>query len=835
MAVLWAAIAATVLTWPLALHPFTRLVAPTGPGDPYLNLWILGWDLGTITRDPIALFTGRIFNANIFFPAEGTLAYSDHLILQALLLVPVSLVTGSLTFCYNALLFGSLAGGVVAMYAFARAVTGSPAGALLAGTAWGFMPFHFAHLLHLQLQSLYWLPLTFLCLHRLMAGRRRRDAVWLGLVAALQAISSVYWGVIGALALVLGACALAAGIGRWRSGATWRRLVLAGVVGSVLVAPFAWPYWQVQQREGFARNLYEASQHEALAASYLRVPPGNLLYGRTGLLRPPAVAAASSSRHEGPEQELFPGFVLTGLAIVGAWFGWRRDSRPLVLAMAAVILAGGILSLGPDGVRWLYSLLHRFVFGFQAVRAPARFGVLVTFGLSVLAALGVRELLRTSTRHYGHDRFSAHVAGCARSARSPEGTNTSPCLCIEGLRRRTAVVPARRGVLTAWPFAMIALAGLEYVNVPLPTVAAPPRATAVGQWLAGEPGAGAVLHLPLDPDLGNTPAMVRSLEHRRPIVNGYSGQRPAFFMGLVDTLNQVPSADALWTLRDLNVRFVVTPSPLAMSADGPLVERARLGGETIYELRWTPDAEAAMPRPELPAPPAAGPLPFPSRERAVYRVMWLSGAAVGVAAGQATFTASTAGDTGLPLPSADAARHFAVEVETANWVARFFEARDRIETWTDASLLPVRQEQHLREGRRVVDRATRFDPAARTVTTDEGPALPLPRGARDGLSAFYYARALPLAAGYTARFPVIEGSRSYVVELTVERVERIAHAGGQVDAFRVSPHVSSSGGRAPGVRTTMWISTDARRVPLVLEIETGFGSFRAELDRYEAR
>lgn len=793
--VVWAAVAATVLTWPLALHPFTRLVAPAGPGDPYLNLWILGWDLGSITRDPIALVTGRIFDANIFFPAERTLAYSDHLILQALLLVPAYLVTGSLTVCYNALLFGSLAGGVVAMYAFARAVTGSRAGALLAGTAWGFMPFHVAHLLHLQLQSLYWMPLTFLCLHRVMAGRRRRDAVWLGLTAALQAISSVYWGVIGAIALVVGACALAVGIGRWRHGATWRRLVLAGVVGSVIVVPCAWPYWQVQQREGFARNLYEASQHEAQAVSYLRVPSGNLLYGRTGLLRPADAAPASPSRHEGPEQELFPGFVLTGLAIVGAWLGWRRDSRPLVLAMAAVILVGGVLSLGPDGVRWLYSLLHRFVFGFQAVRAPARFGVLVAFGLSVLAALGVGELLR----------------------------------------RQAAVEPARRGVMTAWPFAVIALAGLEYVNVPLPTVAAPPRATAVGQWLASEPGAGPVLYLPLDADLGNTTAMVRSLEHRRPIVNGYSGQRPAFFMGLVDTLNLVPSADALWTLRDLNVRFVVTPSPVFVPPGGPLVERARFGRETIYQLRWTPDAEAAIPRPELPAPPAAGPLPFPSRERAVYRVMWLTGAAVGVAAGQATFTASTAGDAGLPLPSADAVRHFAVEVETASWVARFFEARDRIETWTDASLLPVRQEQHLREGRRVVDRATRFDPATRSVTTGDGPALPLPRGARDGLSAFYYARALPLAAGYTARFPVVEGSRRYVVELTVERLERIAHAGGQVDAFRVSPRLSSSGGRAPSVRTTLWISADARRVPLVLEIETGFGSFRAELDRYDAR
>ena len=90
-----------VLTWPLVLHPFTRLAAPTGPGDPSLNLWILGWDLGTIARDPLALVTGRIFDANIFFPAEGTLAYSDHLILQALALFPLYLATGNLTFCYK--------------------------------------------------------------------------------------------------------------------------------------------------------------------------------------------------------------------------------------------------------------------------------------------------------------------------------------------------------------------------------------------------------------------------------------------------------------------------------------------------------------------------------------------------------------------------------------------------------------------------------------------------------------------------------------------------------------------------------------------------------------
>jgi hypothetical protein len=519
------------------------------------------------------------------------------------------------------------------------------------------------------------------------------------------------------------------------------------------------------------------------------VPPGNLLYGRTGLLRPGPGAPA---RHEGPEQELFPGLVLTVLAAAGAWLGWRRDSRPTVIAMAGVVAAGFVLSLGPGGVRSLYALMHRFVFGFQAIRAPARFGVLVVFGLAVLAALALRA--------------------------------------IEARWRRTG--SAHAGV--ALSVACLALAGFEYLSVPLPTVPSPPARTPVGQWLAHEPGAGAVLYLPLDGDLGNTTAMVQSLEHRRPIVNGYSGQRPAFFMGLVDTLNQVPDADALWTLRDLNVRFIVSPRALARIDRGPLVERATLAGDSIYELRWTPETEAVVPRPDPPAPPEPGPCPFRDEETLVYSVAWRTGAAMGMSAGTATFNASRAPVPGA-APGAPAARHLAVDLQTAAWVARFFEAHDRIETWTDDRLIPIRQEQHLREGRRAVDRATRFDPATRTLAVGEGPPLPWPREARDGVSAFFYARTLPLAPGYSAVFPVVEGGRRYAVGLTVDRLETIEVAGRQVEAFRVTPRLSSTGDRRRGIESTIWIGTDARRLPLLLEVEMPFGSFRIELQRESSR
>jgi len=387
-------LAATIaFTFPLLVHPAGRLMAPIGPGDPYLNVWILGWDLRTLTSDPLALVTGRIFNANIFYPADLTLAYSDHLILQAVALWPLYLVLRDVTLCYNVLLFGSLLASALAMHAFAYGVTGSRWGARVSGLAWGLLPYRFAHLLHVQLQGLYFLPLAFLFLHRLMAGRRRTDAVGLGAMAALQAITSVYYGVIGAIGLATGAAALVVTAGRWRGALLVRRLLLSALVGAVIVAPFAWPYLVVQRREGFGRNLYEAAQHAASPVSYLRVPPGNLLYGQTGLLRPSG--DARGAKGQGPEQELFPGLAVTALAAVGLWRARRRDSWPLALSLAAVAAVGFVLSLGPEGVRLVYANVHRLVPGFQAIRAPARFGVLVSFGLAGLSALGMRELART--------------------------------------------------------------------------------------------------------------------------------------------------------------------------------------------------------------------------------------------------------------------------------------------------------------------------------------------------------------------------------------------------------------------------------------------------------
>ena len=764
-------VAAVVYTWPLALHPAGRLAAPAGPGDPFLNLWILGWGMQAVVERPLDVLNGRVFNANIFHPAESTLAYSDHLLLQSAALAPVYAVTGDAVLCYNLLLLASLALSGLAMHAFVLGVVGSTGGACLAGLAWALWPYRFAHLIHLQLQALYFLPLAFLLLHRLIAGRRWRDALLLGVVAGLQALSSVYYAVIGAVALVIAAVALAAAVGRWRSGAIAGRLAAAALTGGLLVAPVAWIYLQVQRDEGFGRGLFQAARNAATLRSYAQVPPENLLYGRTGLLP-----------SGGAERDLFPGLVVIGLACAGIVLGLRRGAKPLVASMAAVGAVGLVLSLGPDGLRDVYAPFQRYVFGADAIRAPARFGVLVMFALATLAAVGWRELARPS-----------------------------------GLRRAGLVV-------------LIAVAAVEYLSVPLRLTAAPPRATGPGQWLRNEPGPGPVAYLPVGLDLENTPAMVQSLEHRRPLVNGYSGQRPDFYAALVDALGTFPGDEALLALNELGVRFVVTPAPVpAPDGPWPLVERARFSEAVVYELHWTPEIEARLAVDAAVTPPPPGPMPFAPGEAAEYEVFWTS-AGMDVAAGRLALAVE-----GPPFTLAG-------RLGTAPWMDRFFEVRATFLTRTDAQLVPQVHERDQREGSRHVVRTWVYQHAEGLIRSGrdashalgpDGVALPLPAGARDALSAVFYARTLPLRPGDRYLIPVNEAGRNLVVDLVVAGRERVTVRGREMSAIRLEPRMRRRAERRRPITAVLWLSDDDRRVPVALDLEAPFGRLRAELVSYE--
>lgn len=771
--------AACVLTWPLPFQLVSHLGALDGAGDPFLNLWILGWGMDAWLADPLAVLSGRVFDANIFHPAEGALTYSDHLLLQSLVMTPLYAVSGNLVLCYNVLLLLSIAASGLAMHLLVRSVTGSTAAAFVAGLAWACWPYRTAHLLHLQLQSLYFLPLALWALHRVVAARRWRDVLGLALFAALQAISSVYYGLMTAIAVAIAAVALAIATGQWRSARLWSRLAAGAVIGALMIAPIAWPYWQTQQREGFGRNLFEAAAHAASAQSYTQVPPDNLLYGRTGVMSPRAPAVGARDRRH-VEHQMFPGAIISALALIGLWRARRSDARPLAAAAAALVVVGIVLSLGPEGARSVYAWFADVVFGFQAIRAPARFAVIAMAGICLLAGLAVKRM-----------------------------------------DLRPPIVAALAAVMM-----------LEYVNAPLAFVAAPATSTEAGRWLKAAASPGPVLYLPLALDRENSVFMVQSLEHKRPIVNGYSGQRPSFFTSFVDALAEPSSIEARAVLKDAAVRYVVSPTRIESAGDqsSPFVERTRVAEGFIYELVWTAESEAALEAAEVAAPPPPGALPFAAGETATYEAEWLSGP-LDIPAGTIT----------LSVRGGGAAWVFEARMDTAPWVSRFFEAHDRFETRADAQLKPLSHLRIIREGRRAVDRAFVFDHDARRVRSANtlaeagsatAVALPLSAGSLDTLTALWYIRALPLAPGLTVVLPVNDQGRGLVVTVRVGERERVDVGGRSEEAFRVEPRIVARVERRQPIDATFWLSADERRLPLVADIAAGFGRIRLKLVNY---
>src|SRR5262249_57603536 len=85
-----------VMSWPLVTDPVHLGV--TDRPDGRLNAWIMAWDVHALAREP-----GRLFQAPIFHPLPDALAFSENLILPAVLSAPAQGLGGPV-FAYNVVL-----------------------------------------------------------------------------------------------------------------------------------------------------------------------------------------------------------------------------------------------------------------------------------------------------------------------------------------------------------------------------------------------------------------------------------------------------------------------------------------------------------------------------------------------------------------------------------------------------------------------------------------------------------------------------------------------------------------------------------------------------------
>ena len=490
----------SLLTYPLVVG-FDH-VGRIDTNDGRWSIWVVSWVAHALTTDP-----GHLFRANIFFPHQDALAYSEANLAAGLLGAPVWVVTKNPYATHNFVLMLSFVVSFSGAYYLCRYLTASRPAAAIAGVLFAFCPFVFVRFAHIQLLLIGGLPFCMLAFHRLVDRTTVGRAVALGAILWFQGLACAYYGIFGGMAVGVGSIVLAITRGRWREWRYWAGIGGAATVSIGMTVPFFLPYIALQRETGFARTLDGARTYSANLAAW---------------------TASGAWAHRwwlDPERTevLFPGIVTLALGLAGAFVGlkWAAASAPSEPGPAARLDRGVVLSylitallafwitFGPKA--GLYSVLYATVPVFSFLRAPARTGIVVTLCLAVLASIAIARLLERR-RHTGWLAAGLLILAVADLVQVPIGL------------RAASPVPTAYQALARLPVAPVAVFPF---------------------WARGID-----FH-------GHAEYMLASTAHWQPLINGYSDHIPQDFRDNSQLLRRFPTLESFAVLERLGARYVV--------------------------------------------------------------------------------------------------------------------------------------------------------------------------------------------------------------------------------------------------------------------------------------
>lgn len=546
-----------VWTWPLAAHLRTQVPAPAKltltHADMLLLGWVLSWDVHQLLHHPLALY-----EANIFHPLRHALGYSEAMLSEALLLLPLAPLTPAPMLLYNMTLLATFVLGATGTFLLVRHLTRSTPAAFVAGLLFAFAPYRFWQLERLNALCFHLTPFLFLALHRWLERRRWLDALLLALAFVLQALTSVYVAYASTILVALWLAFAWVGGGRAaRRGVVGALAALA--IGALVVGVAYAPYGVLRDEMALGRDPGQLVIHSVMPVELWRA-----------VVSMPSYLAAKLA--DGFRGGGTLGLTATVLALVGVRRGGGAAWRYAVLALVALVLSFGPIIVMPWSAgswvtgpyRWLYDWMP----GFAALREPRRLtGFVVACG-SVVAGIG--------------------MAAWLRGARGSRG------------------VAARVGVVCTLVALEVGWSPLALMRAPLPDAH---RLAFYEAIRAGRPGA--VVELPVGGPHDEAVATFRSAYHLRPLVNGYSGFSP-LAAELRRRQRAFPRRVGVRWLRRLGVRFVVYDTTRPRARREAVLRRrlarvapdarvhAVTNGVALIELQPMPAV-----RPHFPGPPVS--------------------------------------------------------------------------------------------------------------------------------------------------------------------------------------------------------------------------------------
>lgn len=234
-------------------------------------------------------------------------------------------------------------------------------------------------------------------------------------------------------------------------------------------------------------------------------------------------------------------------------------------------------------------------------------------------------------------------------------------------------------------------------------------------------------------------------------------------------------------------------------------------------------------RPAAPRPSSAAPVtkdamvPFAVGETLTYDVSWSGLLTAGTAVTRVVEKRASFGATAYDITA---------DGRPVPLLARIYPVYYKMDTLLDStSLLSQWTGLYSEERGRKRQTSMRFDRGARVVhyemTTEPAAKADVstPPGVQDGLSFLYAIRTHPFRAGERFTVPVADDGSLYTVSLETTGPESVGVKLGPIEAWHLKVTILDAQQQPAGKNIALWISTDARHLPVKIQADLPVGSF----------
>ncbi len=507
-----------IITFPLLFHLGD---IATGIGDELVIAWTQNWVIHSLLTNPFSLF-----QANVYFPYQNTLAYSDlHVTSSVLALIPFMLI-GQPISVINFTLFSSLILLGFSLYLLSFYLTKNFGASLFTGVLVIFSPAVLDKTIHLQILAIQWVPLAILFFFIFLDKKKSRYFVISLLFFLLQTYNSFMPGyfILFSYAIIF--------FYRWFYERKQiikiitKKNVLLLISFFLLLLPIVLPYYNISKEFNYTRDIRDAV-HFALQ-------PEDLFY-TTRVSRLYPFLNNLSFNQQAQNGEFKPGYlgvVFTFLVILVLWRFVKNFKKNgfIFNAFVSIGLLGFILSLGPVlhlgrqtvhipfPIPLPYTLFYYLMPGFQGFRNSARWEMLFIIAMAVAICLVLNEFFKKYSVKKKVIIYCILILGCVAEFNFP----------------------------------------MEFK--PIPQVKDFPE---VNHWLVTTPPDAKIIYLPIYN--WNMPQVQNELWreyystlHYRKMVNGYTGFSPPPWQNLITLLyKKIPNSESVTVLKDMKIDYII--------------------------------------------------------------------------------------------------------------------------------------------------------------------------------------------------------------------------------------------------------------------------------------